>query len=83
MAENREEYAGQSQLTLKHALNMKEETIPMTKVTCAFCFSREQGKNGEIRREWSPEWLQFIQVCRKHAKADGMDNGGAQTISEL
>lgn len=41
--------------------------------TCAFCFPREQGTYGEIKREWSQEWLQFIPVCRLHAKCDGMD----------
>ena len=39
---------------------------------CGYCFPREQHKHGEIKREWSPEWMQFIPVCRKHAIADGM-----------
>lgn len=40
---------------------------------CVFCWDREQGTNGEIKREWSEEWKQHIPVCRKHALADGME----------
>lgn len=43
-----------------------------TEKDCGFCYPREQGTHGEIKREWSPEWLMFIPVCRKHAIADGM-----------
>lgn len=49
---------------------MKNE---MNDLGCAFCYPREQGKHGEVKREWSQEWLQFIPVCRKHALCDGMD----------
>jgi len=45
---------------------------------CGFCYDREQGKHGEIKREWSPEWNQFIPVCRKHALFDGMIDGKKQ-----
>lgn len=44
--------------------------------TCAFCYPREQGTHGPVKREWSPEWEQFIPVCRKHALADGMERDG-------
>ncbi len=46
-----------------------------TAIRCGFCYDRENGKHGEIKREWSWEWLQFIPVCRLHACADGMDAG--------
>lgn len=51
--------------------------INSTEITkrCGFCYDREQGKNGEIKREWSQEWMTFIPVCRKHSLADGMING--------
>ena len=42
---------------------------------CGFCYPREQHTHGEVKREWSPEWRQFIPVCRKHALADGMIDG--------
>lgn len=43
---------------------------------CGFCYPREQGKHGEIKREWSQEWLQYIPVCRKHAlRNDGEAKG--------
>lgn len=42
---------------------------PQKPIRCGFCFNQEQGKNGEIKREWSPEWFQFIAVCRKHKAA--------------
>ena len=48
---------------------------PQRPIRCGFCFDSEQGNNGEINREWSPEWLQFIPVCRKHALCDGMIDG--------
>jgi hypothetical protein len=48
---------------------------PQIAIRCAFCFDREQKTHGEIKREWSPEWLQFIPVCRKHALCDGMIDG--------
>lgn len=35
-------------------------------VQCAFCYPREQGKNGEVKREWASDWNQFVAVCRKH-----------------
>jgi hypothetical protein len=34
---------------------------------CGFCYPREHGKNGEVRREWSPTWNMFINFCRKHS----------------
>jgi hypothetical protein len=64
-------------------MTKNETKMETAKITCAFCYSREQGKNGEIKREWSPEWLQFIPVCRKHAICDGMDNAGKNTIEEV
>lgn len=56
---------------------MNNETIK-----CGFCYDREQGKHGEIKREWSDEWMMFIPVCRKHALVDGMDSGIAKTKKE-
>lgn len=38
----------------------------MTATKCAFCYDREQGKNGEVKREWAGDWNQFVPVCRKH-----------------
>ena len=58
---------------------MKEQKMTTTqqaeRLRCGFCFDREQGTHGEVKREWSPEWLMFIPVCRKHALADGMIDG--------
>lgn len=34
---------------------------------CGFCYPREQGTHGEIKREWADEWKQYISVCRKHS----------------
>lgn len=34
---------------------------------CGFCYDREQGKHGEIKKEWSSDWGMPIAVCRKHA----------------
>lgn len=36
------------------------------KLECGFCYQSEQGKHGEVRREWSKEFEQYIAVCRKH-----------------
>jgi hypothetical protein len=36
-------------------------------LSCGFCHHSEQGTHGEIKREWSQEWLQFIPLCRKHS----------------
>lgn len=44
-------------------------------MTCAFCWSREQHTHGEVKREFSPEWQQFIPVCRKHTLYDEMIDG--------
>lgn len=41
---------------------------------CGFCYLREQGTHGEIKREWSQEWMMYIAVCRKHSLFDGMDS---------
>lgn len=49
---------------------MKPLPMPMSwekQTHCGFCFNREQGKHGEIKREWSQDWQQFIPVCRKHS----------------
>lgn len=37
-----------------------------SQMECGFCYPREQGTHGEIRREWSSEWMLFIPVCRLH-----------------
>src|SRR3990167_5928949 len=34
---------------------------------CGFCYPREQGTHGEIKREWSPTWNMFINFCPKHS----------------
>jgi len=34
---------------------------------CGFCYPSEQGKHGEIKREWSDEFTQHIAVCRRHS----------------
>jgi hypothetical protein len=39
---------------------------------CGFCYPREHGLNGEVRREWSPTWNMFINFCRKHSPAQNM-----------
>lgn len=46
-----------------------------TNLECGFCYPREQGTHGEVKREWSQEWLQFIPVCRMHSLCDGMIDG--------
>ena len=47
---------------------------------CGFCHDSQQGQHGEIRREYSPEWRDFIPVCRKHSQFDGMIDGGPQQL---
>lgn len=49
---------------------------------CGFCYDREQGTHGEIKREWSDEWMMYIPVCRKHALADGMIDGQPQDTNK-
>lgn len=44
----------------------KEAPLPATE-RCGFCYPREDGKHGEVKREWVPEWNMFINVCRKHS----------------
>lgn len=34
---------------------------------CGFCTWEEQGKHGEVRREWSHEWMMFLPLCRTHS----------------
>ena len=34
---------------------------------CGFCYDREQGKHGEIKREFSFEWMMMLTLCRKHS----------------
>ena len=47
---------------------VKAETKTETKThRCGFCYDREHGKNGEVKREWAQDWNQFIPVCRKHS----------------
>lgn len=62
-------------------VNHQEDNGPFAakpdSLRCGFCYDREQGKHGDVKREWSPEWLQYIPVCRKHAIADGMDKAGS------
>lgn len=33
---------------------------------CGFCYQSEQGTHGEIIREWSEDFTQYIPVCRLH-----------------
>jgi hypothetical protein len=37
-----------------------------SKLQCWFCYSREQGSHGEIKREPHPDWG-MVQVCRLHS----------------
>lgn len=41
-----------------------------SKTECCNCYPREHGKNGEVRREWSSEWMMFLPLCRKHSIYD-------------
>lgn len=34
---------------------------------CGFCYPREHGKNGEVKREYSQEWGCMMSLCRKHS----------------
>ena len=34
---------------------------------CGFCCRSEQGKHGEIRREWLREFRMMVPVCREHS----------------
>lgn len=34
---------------------------------CGFCYPREQGTHGPVKREWSIHWSLFIPVCPKHS----------------
>ena len=34
---------------------------------CGFCCRSEQGKHGEIRKEWLREFRMMVPVCRKHS----------------
>ncbi len=43
-----------------------KEKLPATE-RCGFCYPREDGKNGDVVREWATEWNMFINVCRKHS----------------
>lgn len=46
---------------------------------CGFCSRDEQGKHGEIRREWLSEFKIMVPVCRKHTlKREGEDAKGAK-----
>lgn len=36
------------------------------KLECGFCFWTEHGNHGEVKREWSREWMMYIPVCRLH-----------------
>ncbi len=40
---------------------------------CGFCSRDEQGKHGEIRREWLAEFRMFVPVCRKHSLSEEWD----------
>lgn len=53
-----------------------------TNQQCAFCFPREQGKHGEIKRQWSDDWRMFIPVCRAHAIALDKASEAAQAIQQ-
>lgn len=44
-----------------------------TELKCGFCYDREQGTHGEIKREWSIEWTMFIPLCRQHSIQDNQE----------
>jgi hypothetical protein len=45
----------------------KEAASAEAPMRCGFCYDREQGKHGAIKREWCGEWNLFIPLCRKHS----------------
>lgn len=47
--------------------NETKTEVKETTHQCAFCYDREQGKNGKVEREWATDWNQFIPVCRTHS----------------
>jgi hypothetical protein len=49
---------------------MRCEVIPGNR--CAFCYDGEQGKHGEVKREYSTGLQAMVPVCRYHASFDGM-----------
>jgi hypothetical protein len=49
------------------------EVAMSEKLVCGFCYENENGKHGEIKKEWFDELKQVIAVCRKHSQ-DGQDD---------
>lgn len=52
---------------MKTNLNETKTETKAANHQCGFCYTREQGKNGEVKREWSEDFKQFIPVCKKHS----------------
>jgi hypothetical protein len=42
---------------------------------CGFCYRSEQGKHGEVRKEWLREFWMMVPVCRKHSFSEESENG--------
>ena len=49
---------------------------------CGFCYRSEQGKHGEVLREWLPEFRMAVPVCRKHSFGEESENGAEGKSSQ-
>lgn len=38
---------------------------------CVWCYDREQGTHGLVKREWDGNHMMYVSVCRLHSVEDG------------
>lgn len=53
------------------------------KLRCAFCYDREQGTHGEIRREYLEGWQAMAPLCRLHSQASERAAHAARHTSDI
>lgn len=50
---------------------------------CAFCYDREQGTHGEVKREYLEDWQAMAPLCRLHSQANERAAHAARHTSDI